>query len=1001
MRDSFACAVQQVGSDACMSCSDCADAGFCSWFISVQVASAFVVPLLYSMAAGGSNKHHAGSMDVVCPHCSALFFRAETLQCCSHGAVVLPQWRVPPEPLLSLLKDDEFRLKIRGYNCALSLASSVFADLTAREGPATFKMAGRSWRLLPCAVHPREAGSQKFAQIYTLPVDDATHRRSVLSTAPRQSPLRPDWLAALHAMLLQHNALVRAFLLSSNAGQDWNITIGALDPHATAANDTMVGLLVNAGQQRCATVIPAEGHGSLIIVRDLDPYYQPLHFVLLFPFGDPQWGLHLNRTRSNLRKRSREHQPVSIFDYLKFLMQRRGSAVSIHSFGRLFEEWFCDCFLQSENSKLTYLKFNQKLFRRDKLSSLHRQLLDAVPPRQIGSPATHLPSSFVRGYRHYRELYADAMMLPAAFGGIDYFLTFTTNPRWPEIVDNASIKDGMNSPDLYNRVFYIKMRALLSDILDHAVLGVVVAFAWSVEFQQRGLPHMHAVFIMRPEDKPHSPEIIDRIVSAQIPDPGVDQDYFLAVTKHMMHGPCGIHKPSHYCMKNGTCRFDYPKRLCNATTIPADGYTHLARPFGRSVEMSPTFVADNSWVVPHNKFLLCKYDAHINVEASASITVVKYMFSYIYKGTKSSSTAVSNADDEIQSFSDGRITSAAEAMWHVQGFETHKQSPTVQRLGCSLPGDPMVTFDAADDPDDIAESAEQTLSAPSQLKSWFSLNTIDAFARTLLYTEIPTHYVWNATARCWNRRKNKSKVLGRLYPVDPASREAWALRVLLLHSRGCTCEASIRTIGGVEHVTFMQAAIAAGLLDDDFEYHKCLSSHLLSPQSLRSVLLIILLHCQPKDPMVLLQTFFDELTEDFMGSRSLKNEQLFQFIANNVDMSLDQMGLDRPSSQAIVLGGNSAFLESFVSHPIAGHADAALNLQQQNAHDAIIRDITRDAGSPATVFSLVAPAGTGKTFLINTVLGTARMRGLRVVPCATSGLAASLLGNARTGKRCL
>ena len=137
--------------------------------------------------------------------------------------------------------------------------------------------------------------------------------------------------------------------------------------------------------------------------------------------------------------------------------------MSIHSFGRLFEEWFCDCFLQSENSKLTYLKFNQKLFRRDKLSSLHRQLLDAVPPRQIGSPATHLPSSFVRGYRHYRELYADAMMLPAAFGGIDYFLTFTTNPRWPEIVDNASIKDGMTRIRLAKRLDKAQ-RGLLGDV---------------------------------------------------------------------------------------------------------------------------------------------------------------------------------------------------------------------------------------------------------------------------------------------------------------------------------------------------------------------------------------------------------------------------------------------------------------------------------------------------------------------------------------------------------
>jgi hypothetical protein len=44
----------------------------------------------------------------------------------------------------------------------------------------------------------------------------------------------------------------------------------------------------------------------------------------------------------------------------------------------------------------------------------------------------------------------------------------------------------MNSPDLYCRVFYIKMKALLIDVLQHGVLGTVVAYAWSVEFQQRG-----------------------------------------------------------------------------------------------------------------------------------------------------------------------------------------------------------------------------------------------------------------------------------------------------------------------------------------------------------------------------------------------------------------------------------------------------------------------------------------------------------------------------------
>ena len=940
-------------------------------------------------------QHSAGAMDQSCPHCAALFFGCEHLNCCSHGGVDLPLWRPPPEPLLSLLNDDQFRLKIRGYNCALSLGSSVFEDLTKDHGPATFKMAGRSWRLLPTSVNP-SSGPKKFAQIYSMPVNEASDRRATLSTGVYRAPLRRDWLASLHSMLVVHNALVRSFVQSVDDGLDWQVTVGALEaaqPHAVAANETMIGLLVNGGGLRHSIVVPRYGEGSLIIVPDLDPYYQPLHFVLLFPYGDPQWGLHLNRINIDSRKRKRALPPVTIFDYLKFHLQRRSTtSASIHDYGRLFEEWFVDSFLQNENHKLQYLKNNQGRFRHDRYTAVQRQLYMGVPPRQIGSPATHLPSSFVRGCRYYRELYADAMTLPAHFGGIDFFLTFTTNPAWPEIANNSGISNGMNSPDLYCRVFYIKMKALLCDVIINGVLGVVVAYAWSVEFQQRGLPHLHACFIVRQEDKPHSPVIVDRVVAAQLPDASIDLPYFRAVSKHMMHGPCGVHNPSHYCMKHGQCRFDYPKRLQLTTTIPQDGYTKLARPFGCSVQLGE-FQADNGWVVPHNRFLLLKYDAHINVECSASISVVKYMFSYIYKGTKSTSAAVHNARDEIQLFSDGRITSAAEAMWQVLGFETHKQLPTVQRLGCGLPNDPDVQFDGAQQPAEVDEVAANALDAPSHLKSWLSLNAIDAFARTLTYLEIPTHYVWDQSNRQWSRRKQKSRVLGRMYPVDPTNREAWALRVLLQHSRGCVSVEDIRTVCGEERATFWEAAVAAGLMEDDWEHHKCLRTNQLSPSSLRSVFLIIVTKCQPRDPMDLLNAFFGELTIDFAGNNQQKLASLYCYIMDNVDSPLDALGLDSPPDMHVNVVGNTAFLESFVSNPPVSHVEAALNVDQQCVHDAVLQDVVGEGG---TIFVLTAPAGTGKTFVINQILATASRRNLRVVSCASSGLAASLLGHART-----
>ena len=43
-------------------------------------------------------------------------------------------------------------------------------------------------------------------------------------------------------------------------------------------------------------------------------------------------------------------------------------------------------------------------------------------------------------------------------------------------------------------------------------------------------------------------------------------------------------------------------------------------------------VLDNSRVVPHNIFLLMKYRCHMNVEVCNSITAVKYLYKYVYKG---------------------------------------------------------------------------------------------------------------------------------------------------------------------------------------------------------------------------------------------------------------------------------------------------------------------------------------------------------------------------------
>jgi len=47
---------------------------------------------------------------------------------------------------------------------------------------------------------------------------------------------------------------------------------------------------------------------------------------------------------------------------------------------------------------------------------------------------------------------------------------------------------------------------------------------------------------------------------------------------------------------------------------------------------SSSFVFDNRWVIPYNPYLTMRYQCHINVEVCRSITVVKYLYKYVYKG---------------------------------------------------------------------------------------------------------------------------------------------------------------------------------------------------------------------------------------------------------------------------------------------------------------------------------------------------------------------------------
>ena len=71
---------------------------------------------------------------------------------------------------------------------------------------------------------------------------------------------------------------------------------------------------------------------------------------------------------------------------------------------------------------------------------------------------------------------------------------------------SKAIKKAANRPDIVARVFQLKLKELIKDIQKNQILGVVGARIHVIEFQKRGLPHVHMLIWIHPSDVPKKEE---------------------------------------------------------------------------------------------------------------------------------------------------------------------------------------------------------------------------------------------------------------------------------------------------------------------------------------------------------------------------------------------------------------------------------------------------------------------------------------------------------------
>ncbi|XP_043469424.1 uncharacterized protein LOC122503067 [Leptopilina heterotoma] len=302
-------------------------------------------------------------------------------------------------------------------------------------------------------------------------------------------------------------------------------------------------------------------------VSNLDPNVEPWIYPIFYPLGNK--GYNINMLRSDSDFRSKKHN-ISRSAYCKYKIAIRDKEFNQFLYGgRLFQQWVVDNYVKIEKDRLQFCANNQAQLR----SETYQGLIDYLQNNELENDVhvgkmLILPSTFIGSPRNMMQQYQDAMAIVGRHGRPDLFITMTCNPNWKEIQENLlPHQTASDRPDIVTRVFALKVKQLLNVIVDNKLFGEVKSYVYVIEFQKRGLPHIHLLVILKENSKILTVESVDRYISAEIPDENINPSLHNIIMQNNIHGPCGD-----WCLIDGKCSKNFPKSYQEETTIEENCY---------------------------------------------------------------------------------------------------------------------------------------------------------------------------------------------------------------------------------------------------------------------------------------------------------------------------------------------------------------------------------------------------------------------------------------------
>lgn len=213
-----------------------------------------------------------------------------------------------------------------------------------------------------------------------------------------------------------------------------------------------------------------------------------------------------------------------------------------------------------------------------------------------------------------------------------------------------------------------------------------------------------------------------------------------------------------------------------------------------------------------------------------------------------------------------------------------------------------------------------------------------------------------------------------------------------MNVRGPTSFEHLRTVNSITFPTYQGACKELGLLEGDEHWEKTLSDAVISEPSpkLRELFTVILLFCNPSEPIMLWNKFRDDLCEDILNRIRNENGDITLQYTDEVynegiiiiedkiheicDKSLADFGL--PAANRNNLNSMDPLEQAFrrpydldkLNEYIFQNEPKLVN-DQLFAYNSVLNSVNFNEGK---IFFLDAPGGTGKTFVTNLILAKVR-----------------------------